>query len=57
MAAKDCLQDDIFGILKRAALKTLVDERLNFGLGDLNPHGRVLVFVIPRNRRRLRHSY
>jgi len=32
------LQDDIFGILERAAPKTLIDKLLNFGSGDLNRH-------------------
>jgi hypothetical protein len=30
------LQNDIFGVSKHAALKTLVDERLDFGSRDLN---------------------
>jgi hypothetical protein len=39
------LQDDIFGILKRAALKTLIDERLNFGFSDVNGQ-RAASFII-----------
>jgi hypothetical protein len=33
------LQDDILRVLKPASLKTLIDERLNLGSGDLNGHG------------------
>src|SRR5271157_5266729 len=33
------LQDDIFGVLKRVALETLIDKGLNFGFGDPNRHG------------------
>jgi hypothetical protein len=41
------LQDDILGILKHAALKTLIDERFNFGLGDLDGHKRApSLFII-----------
>jgi hypothetical protein len=32
------LQDDVFGILKPAALKALVNQHLNFRSGDLNDH-------------------
>jgi hypothetical protein len=56
------LQDDVFGILKRAAPKTLIDERLNFGPGDLNRHGMPLPSLSsvrlssPQRRRRwVRH--
>src|SRR5437016_13235820 len=40
-----CLQDDIFGILKPTALKTLINEGLNFGFGDLNSHRRGLPLI------------
>jgi len=32
------LQNDILRVLKHPALKTLIDERLNFGFGDVNGH-------------------
>ena len=32
------LQNDIFGVSKHAALKTMIDKRLDFGSRDLNGH-------------------
>lgn len=45
------LQDDILGILEATALQTLVDERLHFGICDLNAHRQRFVIIItpPRN--------
>jgi|SRR5580704_12132115 len=44
------LQDDIFSVLKLAALKTLVDEHLDFGSCDLNVHGAIpFLYIIPQN--------
>jgi hypothetical protein len=40
------LQDDVFNVLKRGALKALIDERLDFELGDLNSHGRGLLLSL-----------
>jgi len=34
------LKDDIFRILERAALETLIDQVFDFGSGDLDGHGR-----------------
>jgi hypothetical protein len=36
----ESLQNHIFSVLEPAALKTLLDERLDFGLADLNGHGK-----------------
>jgi len=40
------LQDNILGVLKYATLKTLIDERLDLGFGDLNCHGGAASFLI-----------
>jgi hypothetical protein len=34
----ECLKNDILGIFESAGLESLVDQRLDFGLGDLNGH-------------------
>ena len=33
------LQDNVLGILERAAAEAHIDERLDFGFGDMDGHG------------------
>jgi len=44
------LPDNIFGILESAGLKTLINQRLDFGFGDLNSHGIGPFIIITRQQ-------